>query len=88
MYGYLHGICVVDEPAVEIYKAHTRRLRERPDPRAALGAPFRTPDLVDALTADLSYVDITVNGEPGPADLDPFLGELADRLSTATKANS
>jgi len=80
MYGYLHGICVVDEPAVEVYKAHTRRLRELPDPFTALDAtawPDRVlrpgnaaADAVATLlaaTVGLSYLDVTVNGEPGPA---------------------
>ena len=32
LYAYLHRIRIVDEPAVERYKAHARRLREAPDP--------------------------------------------------------
>jgi hypothetical protein len=80
MYGYLHGICVVDEPAVEVYKAHTRRLRGLPDPFTALdtsawpdrvlrsgGAAIEALATCLTATAGLSYLDVTVNGEPGPA---------------------
>jgi len=41
LYGYLHGINIVDEPAVERYKAHARVLRSTVDPlRAAATGPW------------------------------------------------
>jgi hypothetical protein len=88
MYGYLHGICVVDEPAVEIYKAHARQLRELPDPYTAIGKTVDTTEVVDALRAKPSYVDITVNGEPGPQTwerLERRVQALVDTLGVPAK---
>ncbi|MBO0871384.1 MAG: hypothetical protein J2P15_22755, partial [Micromonosporaceae bacterium] len=69
LYGYLHEICVVDEPAVERYKAHARRLLADPeaDPLAGLDAtPWRHrviepgspqyPDRVRGLAGELRRV--------------------------------
>jgi hypothetical protein len=73
IYGYQHGICIVDEPAVERYKALARLWRERDEPLAELANaawPERVVQSSDGplLAAQLaerpsSYLDLTVNGE-------------------------
>jgi hypothetical protein len=77
MYGYLHGINVVDEPAVETYKALTRVLRDGGDPLGAaaagrwadrvIGPGDRLDEMAGTLhrrAADVGgYLDVTVNGE-------------------------
>jgi hypothetical protein len=78
--GHLAGTNIVDEPAVEDYKARARTLRADADPLAravadgavdwTARAPERLEPVAAALVAgagELSYLDVTVNGELSPA---------------------
>jgi hypothetical protein len=80
--GYRAGTNIVDEPAVEDYKARARALRAEPDVLAraveegAVDWTARGPKglrpVVDALVAKavdrrIPYLDVTINGELDPA---------------------
>jgi hypothetical protein len=71
LYAYLHRIRIVDEPAVERYKAHARRLREAPDPLVETAAwPQRVITPGDAgyheAITTLASVLQTAASAPGP----------------------
>jgi len=83
LYGYLHDIEIAPEPAVELYKALSKRLRSGPSlPHLGAGSAWQdrlnpdckrfASDLMEAAKSwsqgeRRGYFDLTINGETRPA---------------------